>query len=127
MRNYDVLIVDDRCGIRRLLYEVLNDDGYRVAVAAGGQEALKIASNFRPRVILLDIKMPGMSGLETLKELRNIYSEFVVVLITAYGNQEIFEQAKKLDVHHYINKPFDFEEIRLLMRFFLLEGLPQLP
>ena len=116
MRGCDLLVVDDQPGIRRLLFEVFSDDGYRVDAVAGGQEAIDKAVQLKPWVILLDMKMPGMSGLETLHELKKLYSDAAVVLMTAYGELEIVMQAQKLGVNHYINKPFDLEDIRALIK-----------
>ena len=121
MRGCDLLIVDDQPGIRRLLYEVFSDDGYRVDAVAGGHEAIKKAVQLRPRVILLDMKMPGMNGLETLRELKKLYNDAAVVLMTAYGELEIVMQSQKLGVDHYINKPFDLEDIRALIKSLMTE------
>ena len=121
MSDCDLLVVDDQPGIRRLLYEVFSDDGYRVDAVAGGQEAINKAVQLKPWVILLDMKMPGMNGLETLRELKKLYSDAAVVLMTAYGELEIVMQAQKLGVDHYINKPFDLEDIRALIKSLMPE------
>jgi two-component system response regulator (stage 0 sporulation protein F) len=119
----DLLIVDDQPGIRRLLYEVLSEDGYRVETVAGGREAIDKAVLLRPRLILLDMKMPGMNGLETLIELNKVYKDATaVILMTAYGELEIVMQAQKLGVNHYINKPFDLEDIRALIKSLIPDG-----
>ena len=123
MRGCDLLIVDDQSGIRRLLHEVFSDDGYRVDTVTGGQEAIKRAVQLRPWVILLDMKMPGMNGLETLRELKKLYNDAAVVLMTAYGELEIVMQAQKLGVDHYINKPFDLEDIRALIKSLMPESV----
>ncbi|MFZ5596738.1 MAG: response regulator [Bacillota bacterium] len=116
-----LLIVDDQSGVRRLLYEVFIDEGYHVRTASGGQEALMMVAREKPDMVLLDIKMPGMSGLETLSELRKISHDLPVIMMTAYGDLEVVEQAKKLGVKHYIVKPFDLDEVRLLVRGLFLE------
>ncbi|ACV61018.1 response regulator receiver protein [Desulfofarcimen acetoxidans DSM 771] len=123
MGDCDLLIVDDQPGIRRLLYEVLSEDGYRVEAVAGGREAIDKAVLLRPRLILLDMKMPGMNGLETLIELNKVYKDATaVILMTAYGELEIVMQAQKLGVNHYINKPFDLEDIRALIKSLIPDG-----
>ena len=123
MRGCDLLIVDDQSGIRKLLYEVFSDDGYRVDAVPGGQEAIKKAVQLRPRVILLDMKMPGMNGLETLRELKKLYIDAAVVMMTAYGELEMVMQAQKFGVDHYINKPFDLEDIRALIKSLMPESV----
>lgn len=119
--NYHLLIVDDQQGVRRLLYEAFSDEGYHVRIAEGGQEALKMVSQEVPDLILLDIKMPMMNGLETLKELRKIDPQVPVLMMTAYGELEVVESAKKMGVEHYIIKPFDLHEVRLLVKAILAD------
>jgi len=119
--NYSLLIVDDQQGVRRLLYEAFSDEGYQVKMASGGEEALSMVSLEMPDMILLDIKMPGMNGLETLRELRKTDPEVPVLMMTAYGDLEVVETAKKYGVKHYIIKPFDLHEIRLLVKALLVD------
>ena len=117
----DLLIVDDQAGVRRLLYEALCDEGYRVDTASSGPEAIRKISAKNPSLVLLDIKMPVMNGLETLEELRKLSPELPVVMMTAYGELDIVIEAKKRGVQHYINKPFDLNEVRYLVKGLLLE------
>ncbi|SHE97657.1 response regulator [Desulforamulus putei] len=120
--NIDVLIVDDQMGVRRLLFEALADEGYIVKMAGGGLEALKILSGTQPSLVLLDMKMPGMNGIETLQEIRRLYGQLPVVMMTAYGDMEIIDQTKSLGVKDYLSKPFDLEEVRVLVRAILAES-----
>lgn len=122
--HYNLLVVDDQSGVRRLLHETFKEEGYRVRAAAGGAEALRLVSQELPDIVLLDIKMPGMSGLETLAELRKGCPELPVLMMTAYGDLEIVEEAKKLGIRHYITKPFDINEVRLLVRGLVTEAEP---
>lgn len=119
---YDLLIVDDQAGVRRLLFEAFCDEGYRVEMASSGMEAIKKVSLRIPSLVLLDIKMPGMNGLETLDELHKITPDITVVMMTAYGELDIIANAKRRGVQHYINKPFDLDEVRYLIKGLLLEG-----
>ncbi len=118
---YDLLIVDDQAGLRRLLYEAFSSEGYRVDMASCGPEAIKKVSDGPPLLIMLDVKMPGMNGLETLEELRKIAPQTLVVMMTAYGEMDIIAETKKRGVKHYISKPFDLDEARYLIRGLLLE------
>jgi two-component system response regulator (stage 0 sporulation protein F) len=118
-----LLIVDDQAGVRRLLYEAFSDEGYRVETASSGMEALAKVRDKCPSLILLDIKMPGMSGLETLDELLKIIPQTPVVMMTAYGELDIVAEAKRRGVRHYITKPFDLDEIRYLIKGLLLEEI----
>lgn len=120
--GYSLLIVDDQQGVRRLLYEAFGDEGYHVRMAEGGHEALKLASQEMPDIILLDIKMPVMNGFETLRELRKIDRDVPVLMMTAYGDLEVVEGAKKLGVKYYIVKPFDLNEVRLMIKAMLVDS-----
>lgn len=117
-----LLIVDDQAGVRRFLAEAFSEEGYRVEVACSGEDAVRKASVWRPSLVLLDIKMPGMNGLETLEELRKIAPGVPVVMMTAYGELDIVTEAKKRGVKHYINKPFDLGEVRCLVKELLITG-----
>ncbi|MHB1420614.1 MAG: response regulator, partial [Bacillota bacterium] len=77
-----------------------------------------------PAVMVMDMKMPGMNGLEVLEELKRIPYNGPVIMMTAYGELEIVNQAKKLGVSHYITKPFDIDEMRSLVEQVLSECSP---
>lgn len=118
---YNLLIVDDQDGVRRFLCEAFTEEGYNVETAASGAEAVRKASARPPSLILLDVKMPGMSGLETLEGLRQIAPDIPIVMMTAYSELDIIAEAKKRGVKCYINKPFDLYEVRYLVRGLLVE------
>lgn len=102
-----VLVVDDQPGIRRLLVEVLTDEGYEVSVAANGYEGLETVKMLKPSLILMDMKMPGMDGIATLQELKEIGMASRVIMMTAYGELDLVTKAKELGAYAYITKPFD--------------------
>lgn len=102
-----ILIVDDQPGIRRLLMEVLTEEGYSVVTAQNGYEGLQKAKEMEPALILMDMKMPGMDGIETLRELRKVGQAGNVIMMTAYGELELVNQARELGAYAYITKPFD--------------------
>lgn len=116
MGNALVLVIDDQPGIRRLLAEVLQEDGYDVAVAANGQEALQKVKEITPALILMDMKMPGMDGLETFRELRKIGKAERVIMMTAYGELELVKEAINLGAYKYITKPFDINVIKATVK-----------
>jgi two-component system response regulator (stage 0 sporulation protein F) len=116
-----LLIVDDHPGVRRLLFEMIGDEGYLVDMAGSGAEAIRKVSARIPALVLLDVKMPGMSGIETLEEIKKIAPDVPVVMMTAYGELELLAESKKHDSGYYIKKPFDLEEIRYLIKGILTE------
>lgn len=107
-----ILVVDDRVGIRRLLQEVLQGAGYKVLTAAGGSEAMEITRENDVDMVLLDMKMSGMDGLETLTRLKKESPHLIILIMTAYEELEVLKEAKRRGAAGYISKPFDIEELK---------------
>lgn len=87
-----VLIVDDQNGIRVLLVEVFNSEGYDTFEASNGMLALEIVKETPPDLVLLDMKIPGMDGLEILKHIKSINSDIKVIMMTAYGELDMIKE-----------------------------------
>jgi len=100
-------VVDDQLGVRSLLVSIFRDDGHEVKMAADGTQALQLHRSFKPDLILLDMKMPRMDGIETLEKIQVSDCRVDVIMMTDYGNFQNMEQVKDLGILHYINKPFD--------------------
>ena len=109
-----VLVVDDEEVIRDFFCRTLT--GYKVLTAASGEEALDIIRKDRPDLVLLDIKMPGMDGIETLKRLKEIDSSIVVVILSAFETLETIVAATRLGAHTSISKPFDLGEMKKIIK-----------
>ncbi|MHB9093534.1 MAG: response regulator [Eubacteriales bacterium] len=118
-----LLVVDDQMGVRRLLFEAFNEEGYTVELAASGQEAVDKVNEAMPDLILMDMKMPGMNGIEALHEIKKTNDSVLVIMMTAYGELEIVAEAMKLGIKEYVTKPFDINELRGLVRKTLNENL----
>jgi two-component system, response regulator, stage 0 sporulation protein F len=112
----NLLIVDDQYGIRVLLTEIFNKEGYKTFSAPNGPQALKIIEEDRPGLVLLDMKIPGMDGIEILKRLKDIDSSIQVIMMTAYGELDMIKEAKELGALSHFSKPFDIDEIRKAVR-----------
>lgn len=108
----EILIVDDQQGIRLLLNEVFKKEGFITHLAANGFEALKIAQTTKLDCVLLDMKIPGMDGLEILMRLKENNENLPVFMMTAYVEQDIMDKAKSLGVVQYFTKPFNIFEVR---------------
>ncbi len=106
-----VLVVDDESDIRSSLRGVLNDEGLRVLEAEGGREALEIVRRERPELVLLDVWMPDIDGIELLRQLRNEPHRPRVVMISGHGNVETAVQATKLGAFDFIEKPFSIDAL----------------
>jgi len=103
-----VLVVDDEPDAVELLQEFLTAKGYEVLTASDGEEALRKVKEERPHVILLDVRMPRMNGLEVLKRVRAMDHEVGVIMVTAVNEEETGRQALQLGAFDYITKPLDF-------------------
>src|SRR5687768_4333655 len=111
-----ILIVDDEPSILNSLSNILEDEGYQVAVAKAGPEALKLISTDSPDLVLLDIWMPEMDGLETLKRAREQTPKLLVVVMSGHGSIETAVKAIKLGAYDYIEKPLSLENVTLRIR-----------
>ncbi|MEJ2039039.1 MAG: hybrid sensor histidine kinase/response regulator [Desulfosarcinaceae bacterium] len=103
----DILLVDDEEGIRKVLGISLADRGYRVHAAAGGGQALELFKAVRPRIVLSDIKMPGMDGLDLLKALKRIDPDTEIIMITGHGDIDLAIKSLKFEAIDFITKPID--------------------
>jgi DNA-binding NtrC family response regulator len=114
--NANILVVDDDPDIREVLKDRLESLGHRVLTAASGAEGLELLEKQNPQIVLLDIEMPAMSGLETLKEIRKRELDITVVMITAYGTIERAVEAMKEGAYDFIPKPFEPDHVALIVQ-----------
>ena len=106
MGTAKVLIVDDQMPMRHILRSLLSKAGYRVvAEASNGKKAIELNAQFKPDLICLDITMPGMDGIETLKKLKNDHPDVLVIMITGHSNRKDIEAAIEAGASGYIVKP----------------------
>jgi two-component system response regulator (stage 0 sporulation protein F) len=117
-----ILIVDDQFGIRILLNEVFQKEGYQTFQAANGIQALDIVEKHDPDLVLLDMKIPGMDGIEILKRMKRIVPDIRVIIMTAYGELDMIQEAKNLGAIMHFAKPFDIDDIRTAVRKHMPQG-----
>jgi len=115
----NILIVDDEAFIRENLERILSEDGYRPFSTSRGDEAVRRVGEEEVDLVLLDLNLAGKSGLDVLRELREIDPEVLVIIITGYGTVESAVEALKLGAYDYIKKPFKADAIRLIVRLAL--------
>ncbi|MFO8061240.1 MAG: response regulator [Bacillota bacterium] len=111
-----ILVVDDEINIRKTVARALGKEQYDVKTAVNGEEALTMIEEQVPDIILLDMKMPGMDGLEVLRQLRERKARSKVVIITAYGTVDNAVEAMKLGAVDFLQKPFLPDDIRDLVQ-----------
>jgi len=111
-----ILVVDDEQSMRDFLSIMLKKDGYDVVAAENGGDALKAVQAEIFDLVISDVKMPGMDGIDMLKAVKDVSPETVVVMITAYATAETAVEAMKLGAYDYITKPFKVDEIKLILQ-----------
>ncbi|MBI5481147.1 MAG: response regulator [Deltaproteobacteria bacterium] len=117
-----VMVVDDEPRVLEVLEKILGEEGYLVVTATSGERALALAAEASPDLIVLDIVMPGMDGVATLRELRRRGQRSPVIMLTAQGTVQTAREAMMLGAHDYITKPFNLEFLKSALREGLRDG-----
>lgn len=114
-----ILVVDDHEEIREALAEILEEEGHEVVQAVDGLEALEMVATVQLDVILLDIAMPGMDGLETLRRLKDSpeSSKLPVIMVTAQGDRQNMVKAVRMGVRDYVTKPWEPGEVEMCVNW----------
>jgi len=116
MRKAKIMVVDDEHLIRWSLEQNLRKQGYEVLTAGNGEDALKLVREEQPELVLLDIHMPGISGLEVLEKVKEFDDEIIVIMVTAHGGLETAVNAMRMGAYDYINKPFNLDEMSIVIK-----------
>ncbi len=111
-----ILVVDDEPSLRDVLNIMLKKAGYATSTAADGEEALAQVNKEIYDLVITDLKMPGMGGMEVLKAVKSASPETVVLVVTAFGSAESAVEAMKLGAYDYLTKPFQIDEVQLIIR-----------
>ncbi len=111
-----VLVVDDEESIRDFLQIMLQKEGYEVTLAEDGLKALDLLKKKSFDLVISDLQMPNMTGVELLKEVKNNYPQLLFMMITAFGTTESAVEAMKMGAYDYITKPFKLDEVRIIIR-----------
>jgi nitrogen regulation protein NR(I) len=122
MRNPQILVVDDSQPIITLMKEFLQEEGYRVITATSAKDALLLIEKEKPDLVLMDIRLPDMDGLDALIEVKKRDPKLSVIMMTAYGTTQTAIEAMKRGAYDYVAKPFNNEELKVLIRKALEAG-----
>jgi len=111
-----ILVVDDERSIQVGLKGLLAREGHEVTTAGSGEEALRLLNSHSFDLVLTDLRMPGLDGMDLLKKVKERHPDTLVMMMTAYGSEKVAVEAMKAGAHDYIVKPFDNEEVKILVR-----------
>ena len=107
-----LLLIDDETDVQYSFRRIFDSAETELATASSGEEGLKLIPLFKPDLVIMDIRMGGMNGLETLRRIRQIDSKLLVILMTAYGTTQTAIEAMKLGAYDYLLKPFDIPKLK---------------
>jgi len=116
MKLNKILVVDDEHLIRWSLEQNLKKQGYEVITAGTGEDALQMVREQQPDLVLLDIQLPGISGIEVLERVKDLDEEIIVVMLTAHGGLETAVNAMRLGAYDYVSKPFNLDELSIIIK-----------
>jgi two-component system response regulator AtoC len=116
MKKVRVLVVDDEHLIRWSLEQNLKKQGYDVLTAGSGEDAMRLVREEQPDLVLLDIQLPGISGMEVLEKIKEFDDEIIVIMVTAHGGLETAVNAMRVGAYDYINKPFNLDEVAVVIK-----------
>ena len=114
--SHRILVVDDEAGIRAALRQLLEYEGYQVTAVASGDEALTHYAGGRPHLVMLDVKMAGLDGLATLRKMRELDPEVIVVMISGHGTIATAVEATQAGAHDFLEKPLDTNRVLVTIR-----------
>jgi CheY-like chemotaxis protein len=106
-----VLVIDDEPHLRDLIKDVLEPEGYQVFCAANGADGIALNKQKDPDVIILDLRMPGMDGIETLRNIRTSDKQVRIVILTGYASPDTIREAADLNASEYLSKPFENDDL----------------
>ena len=111
-----ILIIDDEAAIRSSLTGALKDENYEVMAAGSGEEGLDFVANNPYDIVLLDVWMPGIDGMETLKRIKSVVPDLPVIIMSGHGNIETAVKATKLGAYDFVEKPLSLEKLLVTLR-----------
>ena len=115
MSEKSVLLIDDDESMRRVMEYTLLQAGYRVLTASDGEEGVRLFRQARPPVLITDIQMPGLSGYDVLRTVKEENADTLVIVVTAFGTVEKAVEAMKLGAYDCLTKPFKTEELKTIV------------
>ncbi len=112
----DILVVDDNHGLRITLAEILEDEGYNVIVAVNGYKGIEVARKINFKIAFIDMEMPELNGIDTLKEIKRIRPDTIIFFMTAFLAEDILDELAKLHIQAVLYKPLDIDLILKIIK-----------
>jgi len=116
MKHNKILVVDDEHLIRWSLEQNLKKQGYEIIMAGTGEDALQMAREQQPDLVLLDIQLHGISGIEVLEKIKDYDEDIIIIMLTAHGGLETAVNAMRLGAYDYVSKPFNLDELSIIIK-----------
>ena len=110
-----ILVADDEAMMRNLILKILESEGYQVTVVSSGNEAVEKLKAEKYDLLLTDVKMPGMTGFDLLKQVKVEWPEMAIIIMTGYGDAYSVKEALLLGADEYLSKPFKSQEVTLIV------------
>jgi signal transduction histidine kinase len=110
-----ILIIDDEAAVLEALKEFLDDEGFQVHLAGNGKEGLRVFHEVKPDVVATDLRMPGLAGMDVIRQIKTANPNALVIVVTGYGSMETAVAAMRLNVFDFISKPIDLDEFREIL------------
>ncbi len=123
MDKYRILVVDDEFDVRDILERALAISGYEVKAASGGTVAIELCRTFLPHLVLLDVMMPDLGGIETLQKIRELDKDVKVVMVSGMHDVQAAKESIAMGAIDYITKPFDLRELDSYIKDLLADML----
>ena len=111
--RFRVMVIDDDPGLREYMEALVTRQGYDVVAVAGGEEALRVLEEESPDLVTLDVVLPGMDGLDTLRELKKRIAHVPVIMLSGHGQARTIVEAMRLGASDFLRKPFEAEELEI--------------
>ena len=122
MEKHTIMVVDDEKTCREGLAQIIGKMGYNTVAAKGAEEAISIMEKEPVHIVITDMKMPGMDGIELLKVIKSCWSNTGVIILTAYGEAKSYLEAKDAGVFEYLNKPLRIHELGVIIKRLLAQA-----
>ena len=109
--GWQVVLIDDEADIREIMTIALEDAGYQVATAKDGEAGIRLTEEILPQIIITDIRMPGMNGIEVLRKIKEINRDTDIIMLSAHGDSDTIRGTLNMGANYFLGKPIEIERL----------------